>query len=139
MRIADKFSLLISPRYADGAQLATIVRLAAMGRASKAVEAVGVGVGVEGQRFDLADTGCDQAVHDIGFKVEMRLARRAVDKEALVVRVSVDETRAKFLVHFVARLRNARPDRSVDTLPARPKLLHGLDGCIRDSSQRTAP
>ena len=81
-----------------------------MGRTPEAEEAVGIGISVEVERLDLVDPGGDQTMNDIGFQIEMRLAGRAGDEEALIVSVRVEETRAEGLVDLIGGLRDARPD-----------------------------
>ena len=66
------------------------------------------------KRFDLVDAGGDQAVNDISFEIEVRLARRSVDEEAGIVGIVREEAIAECLVDFVGGLADARPDGGMD-------------------------
>src|SRR4029079_8242151 len=92
---------------ADKTDLATVVRLAAVGCAPVAVEAVGVGIGVEMNGLDLRDPGGDEAVPDVSGQVEVKLARRSGDEEAVVGNLRVDEAVAEGFVDLVAGKRDA--------------------------------
>src|SRR5690348_246489 len=107
-----------------------------MSRAAKAEEACVVAISVEVQGLDLVDPGGDQAVNDIGFKVEVRLATRPCEKEALVVRICVKEAGTECLVDLVRRLRDTGADRGVDMFAPGAELLHRLDGCVGNSRNR---
>ena len=110
-----------------------------MGCPAEAEEAVRIGVGVEVQRLDLADAGGDQAVDDISFKVEVRLARRAFREEAGIVRIGAEETRSESLVDLVGRPGDAGTDRRVDALAASAELLHRVDCRVGDSGECASP
>src|SRR5438067_1608425 len=79
----------------DGAQLPPIISFAAVGRPAIAVEKVRVGIGVEVEGFDLPGISGEQAMHDIGFKVEVRLAPGCIRKEAGIPRIRLDEAEAE--------------------------------------------
>ena len=110
-----------------------------MGRAAIAEETVGIGIGVEIQFLDLPDTGGDQAVNDVAFEVEVRLAGGAGDEEADVVAIGVEEAGAECVVDLVGWLSDARPDRGVNALAPGAEPLHRLDRRVGDSGERTAP
>jgi len=135
----DKLGLWVSAGDGDSTQLTPVIGFAAMPRAAITEEAIGSGIGVEIESFDLIYASCDQAMNDIGFQVEMRLARRACDEETLVVRVGVGETRTEIFVDLVRRLGDARTDGGMNVLALRAELLHCLDGRIRHSGERAAP
>jgi len=126
-------------RDGDRAELAAIVGFAAVGRAAEAEKAVGFGIGVEVQFLDLADTGGDQPVNDIAFKVEMRLAGWAGDEEPCVLPVGVEEPCTERLVHFVGRLSDAWPDRGMNAFAPRAEALHCLNRRVGHPRECAAP
>src|SRR3954451_6870830 len=95
----------------DSAQLPPVIGLAAVARAAIAVETVRFGIGVEVEGFDGGDAGRPQAVFDIGFQIEVRLAPGRIGEKSLVSRIGLQESRAETLVHFVRRLPDAGADR----------------------------
>jgi len=78
--------------------LSTVVWLAPVSGAAEAVETAAVGVGVEAERFDLADACGRQARDDIGLEVEMRLAGRSGDEELAISFGLLGEARMKAVV-----------------------------------------
>jgi len=110
-----------------------------MGGSTVAEETIRFGIGVEVERLDLVDSRGDQAMNDIGFEVELRLAGVPCDEEAGVVRIVLKEACSERFVHFVGRLRNARPDRRMDILASRAEALHGRYRGIGDTRERPAP
>jgi len=128
-----------SARDGDGAELPPVIRLAAVGRAAKAEEAVRIGISIEVECLDLPDARGDQAMDDIGFKVEVRLAGRSLDKEARIVSFVLDEAAPEGFIDFVTGLSDAWPDGGMDMFASRPKFLHRLDRRIRHASERAPP
>lgn len=110
-----------------------------MGRAAIAEETIGIDIGVEIQFLHLPNTGCDQAVNDVAFEVEVRLAGGAGDEEAGVFAIGVKEAGAECVVDLVGWLSNARPDRGLDAIAPGAELLHRLDRRVGDSGESTAP
>jgi hypothetical protein len=104
-----------------------------------AVEAVRVGVSVEVQGFDLVDSCGDQAMNDIAFEVELRLAGVSCGEESRIVGVVGQEARAKVLVDLVGGLADAWTDRRVDILSPGAEPFHRGNGRIRHSRKRSAP
>ena len=70
----------------------------------------------------------------------MRLARRAVDEEALVVGIGVEEARAEGLVDLVGRLGDARADRGGDPLaPAPSRSIAAMVASVTPASAPRQP
>ena len=110
-----------------------------MGGPPIAVEALGVGIGIEVKSLDLPDAGGAQAVHDIGFEVEMRLAPGRIGEEARVGRVRLDKAEAEGVVHFVRGLGDAGSDRGADMLAPCAEPLHRDNGRVGHPGERAAP
>src|SRR5207302_4612215 len=100
----------------DRAQLSPVIGLAAVGRAAVAVEALRIGIGVESEGFDRRNSGRPQAVLDISFQIEVRLAPGSIREEPRVSRVGFEEAHAKALVHLVRRLPDAGADRRANAV-----------------------
>ena len=64
--------------------MSPVIGLSAVRSAAVGIEAAGVGIGIEAERFDLTDACGGEAGEDVGFEVEMRLACRASREEALI-------------------------------------------------------
>src|SRR5205809_8148061 len=110
-----------------------------MGRSAEAEEAVGLRIGIEVQRFDLVDPRGDQAMDDIGFKIELRLAVPTSDEEARIVAVGFQELVTKACVDFVGRQGDAWTDGGVDMLTPRTQALHRRDGRVGYACESAAP
>src|SRR4029453_6762329 len=110
-----------------------------MGGAAEAVEAVRVGIGVEARDLDFGDARGTKPVGDIGRQVEVRLALRTGDEEALVRGVRVEEAATEALVYFIGWLGDAGTDRGADAVAAGPQLFHGCDGRVGDAADGPAP
>ena len=110
-----------------------------MRRSPEAEKPVRVAIGIQAKRFDFADTGSEQAMNDIAFKVEMRLAFFAHHEEALIIGIVVKKARPKSLVDLVGTLRNARADGDMDVFPSCASSDHCLDRGVGDAGKRAAP
>ena len=95
---------------ADERPLPAVGRLAPVGRAAERVETGGVGIGVEPQILDLADTRSGQLRGDEAGQIELEMARLSGCEEAIGRRVIGQKAIAKTRIHFVAALRDGRPD-----------------------------
>src|SRR5688572_10163613 len=98
----------------DQRDLPAISGLAAMGGAAIAEEAVGIGIGVEPERFGPADAGRGEARGDIGLEVELVVPVPAGTEETVVGGIGVGEAAVEGLVDFVAAPRDRRADRGGD-------------------------
>src|SRR3546814_10677703 len=111
-------TILSAPRYpsgeADQRYLAAVAGLTAMRRAAVRVETRGVRIGVLAQHLDARDPGGGEAVRDIGFEVELRMARAAGGEEALVGGIGFLEAGDEGGIDLVAGARDARADRGGD-------------------------
>src|SRR3954463_14690390 len=96
--------------------LAAVIGLALVGGAAVAEETHGVGIGVQPEHFDAGEAGGGEAVGDIGFEVELVVARSAVGEEAFVGGVGFGEAAEEALIDFVAGAGDARADRGGDAL-----------------------
>src|SRR3546814_1464197 len=85
-----------------------------MRRAAVRVETRGVRIGVLAQHLDARDPGGGEAVRDIGFEVELRMARAAGGEEALVGGIGFLEAGDEGGIDLVAGARDARADRGGD-------------------------
>ena len=90
--------------------MSAVVRLAAMRGAAIAVEAVRIGIGVEAERFDLADAGRRQPGDNEGFEIEMGPARRSLAEVALVSGIQGQQPLLEAMVDFVIAAGNGRAE-----------------------------
>src|SRR5687767_14103521 len=104
--------------------------------AAIAEEAIGLGIGVEVEGFDLGDTGGEEAVADITGQVEVRPAGRAVGEEAAVALRLNEEAGAESVVYFVGGLGNAWADGCRNAVSRGAEPLHCGDRGIRHSAER---
>src|SRR4051812_20093213 len=102
-----------------------------MGCAAKAVEASGIGIGVEPERLDAADPGLRQLRDDEAFEIELPMARAAEREEALIGRAGVAETLFEAIVDLIGRARDRRADRRRDPLALCAKTDHRRDGRLQ--------
>src|SRR5258708_17042891 len=110
-----------------------------MRRAAITKEADFICVRIEIESFNFVDSSRNEAMDDIGFKVEAGLSSRSVAKEASIVLISMSEPRFKLLVHLIGLLSDARTHRCVDILAPGAELLHGLDRRVCDPGKCAPP
>jgi hypothetical protein len=72
-----------------------------MRRAAIAEEAILVGIGIEAQRLDIPHARRRDARDDIGFDIELVMARPAIGEEELIGRIRRAEAREEAVVDLV--------------------------------------
>ena len=122
----------------DDRDLPAIARLAAMRGAAEAVETILVGISVQPHRFDRAHPGGGEAVRDIGFQVELRVAGAAGGEEAFVGGVVGLEAALERVIDLVAGARDARADRGADAVALARRALPS-PATSRRSRRRARP
>ncbi|CAB5370585.1 unnamed protein product [Rhizophagus irregularis] len=105
-----------------------------MRRAAEAEEARFIAIGVEPEHRHAGDPGGGDAVRDIGFQIELEMARAAFGEEAFIGRVVGCEAIRKARVHLVTGARDARADRGGDAVALCAERHHRLNGGIGDAA-----
>ena len=124
---------------ADERTLPAIGRLAPVGRAAERVEAGRVGIGVEAQILDLADTCGGQLRGDKAGQIELEVARFAGCEEAIGGGIVGQKGIAKTGIHLVAGLRDGRSDGGADPASLCAERKHLFHRIGKDAFLGAAP
>ena len=107
-----------------------------MGRTPIGEESRIIGICVEAQRFDSANTAFRQSCCDICFQIKLAVARLAGKKVLVCVRTKIC-SKASF--NLVTGLRDTWPDGRTDTRWLSAQLFHRRYGCRNYAVMRPAP